>query len=893
MNGKTAADHRVGAKVLLLVAFMVLPPADAAAEQFEGEFFSGEGDAAYLRMLDISRRMFGADAEFQNVAMLYHPGWNGFVEGPTWGAWWIQNSYGPTYCALPFYTEPYVTFLQNAQDLWFDQMGDGKKVWKWRRFKWVVPDGHLCDAAGPGWVIPKQGDGRVDIHDWGIEFTAAGLLMQAELLLIGRDRDAIGRYLPRLERCANFIETRRDPKNNLFLAGAAGNLLAPSYAGYKKPDGTYGKAYLTGLSITYIAALDRLVELEKLAGRADKATLYAKHRESARKGLGLLTTDEGYFIKSLDPDGTRHGVFGAKKYGYFETVCNHDAICFRVAGDDQAEKIYAKLASIRGLRPHGLIITNYPSLDDMYVKPAGWLWKHGTWVNGGHWTTCEARMIMAYYRVGRYADAGRAMGQILKFARAWRMDNPLVNFGAAVYQPNQPINLCYDTLGAPAAMVRGLFEYIYRADALTLVPHVPAGITRLEQHFPIRFGRKRLYLATVGSGPVTGVTVNSKPWRSFDAKSVLLPYDKTPDDAIIQIALGGAKPGAFRPRKVGFDKGEPIKSPGPIDQKLWGPAQAGNMTPNELPLRIGADSQGTSCFPGQIAQPMVFGRALNGEEIASLAAGKGEKLAKDTDLVGAWSFGGAKVGEFPAAAGVSAGKAVGKVEIVDTPHGKALRLAGEGYVNVPHCDALNLPRACTMSAWIRPGRLPAIGARIIDKTTVGTSDGYLLDTYPGRSLRLICQRGVVTFKARLLSGKWTHVAGTVDASGAMVLYVNGKRVATGTPKASTMLGLEAVRRKVVALAAFHGRCVSAGLAGSYEAAHARLGARTLAALVRRLELLAAGKLKPLPGRSHLAALKCYVDTAGKLHDGLAKTINSYKTSTDPHKKRVHELWTAK
>ena len=867
----------MGAKVLLLVALMALPVADAAAERFEGEFFSGEGDAAYLRILDISRRMFSADAEFQNAAMLYHPGWNGFVEGPTWGAWWVQNSYGTTYCALPFYTEPYVTFLQNAQDLWFDQIGDGKKVWRWRRYKWLVPDGHLCDAAAPGMVIPKQGDGRVDIHDWGIEFTAAGLLMQAELLLIGRDRDAVGRYLPRLERCASFIETRREAKNNLFLAGAAGNLLAPSYAGYKKPDGTYGKAYLAGLSITYIAALDRLVELEKFAGRADKAALYTKRRESARKGLKLLTTDEGCFIKSLDPDGTRHGVFGARKYGYFEAVCNHDAICFRVAGDEQAAKIYARLASIRGLRPHGLIITNYPSLDDMYVKPDGWLWKFGTWVNGGHWTTCEARMIMAYYRLGRHGDARRAMEEILKFAGAWRMDNPLVNFGAAVYQPNRPINLCYDTLGAPAAMVRGLLEYIYRADALTLVPHIPAGITRLEQHFPIRFGRKRLYLATAGSGPVTGVTVNSKPWKSFDAKSVLLPYDKTPDQAVIQIALGGAKPGAFRPRKVGFDKGEPVKPPKPIDLELWKRAHAASMTANKLPLRIGADSQGTSCFPGQIAQPMVFARTLSGEEIASLAAGKTAKLAGDAAL-----------------AGVTAGKAVGKVEIVDTPHGKALQLAGEGYVNVPHCDALNLTEACTVSAWIRPGKLPAIGARIIDKTTVGTSDGYLLDTYPGRSLRLICQRGAVGFKARLPSGRWTHVAGTVDASGSMALYVNGKRVATATPeKVPTMPGLEGVRHKVAVLAAFHGRCVSAGLGGSYHAAHARLGVRTLGALARRLELLSAGKLKPLPGRSHLAAMKCYVDTAGKLHDGLAKTINSYKDSKDPRKKRVHELWTAK
>ena len=97
------------------------------------------------------------------------------------------------------------------------------------------------------------------------------------------------------------------------------------------------------------------------------------------------------------------------------------------------------------------------------------------------------------------------------------MDNPLVDFGSDVYQPNEPINCVYDTWGVPAAMIRGLFEYLYQADGLTILPHIPPGITRLEQRFPIRFGQKRLYLATGGSGPVTGVTVNGQPWKEFDA----------------------------------------------------------------------------------------------------------------------------------------------------------------------------------------------------------------------------------------------------------------------------------------------------------------------------------------------------------------------------------------
>jgi len=520
---------------LLLTGFTTT---NAASERFEGKFFHGEGDVEYLKLLDIARRMFDPDPEFQNVPMLYKPDWNGLVEGPTWNAWWIQNSYGPTYCALPFYQEPILTFLQNSHDLWFDQMGDGKRA---GFHDWVAPDGSLCDAASPGWVHYKQGDGRIDIHDWGMEFTGAGLLMQAEMLLISRDPEAIDHYLPKLERCANFIETRRDPSKNLFLAGPAANLLAPSYAGFKRPDGTYEKAYLTGLSITYIAALDRLIELEKLAGNTDKVALYSDRRDLARKGLPLVTTDEGYFIKSLDPDGARHGVYGAEKYGYFEASPNHDAIAFRVVDDAQAQKIYRKIASIPGLRRHDIIIANEPGLDDMYDPGKSWLWKHGTWVNGGHWSTCEARMIMGYYRVGAYDDARRSMQHILTFARQFRMDNPLVEFGAKVYQPKEPINLCYDTFGPPAALVRGLFEYLYKADGLTILPHIPPGITRLEQRFPIRFGTKQLYLATVGTGPVTSVRVNGETWPKFDAKSVFFHNDDTPDKAFVRIALGDAK----------------------------------------------------------------------------------------------------------------------------------------------------------------------------------------------------------------------------------------------------------------------------------------------------------------------------------------------------------------
>jgi hypothetical protein len=843
---------------------------------FEGTYYRGEGDVGYLRLLDVSARVLHPDPEFQDLGMLYSPAWNGFVEGPTWGAWWIQNSYGPSYCLMPFLSEPHTTFLQNAQDLWFTQMGDGQRA---GMRDWVAPDGCLCDAAAPNWIVYKQGDGRVDIHDWGLEFTAAGVVLQAELLLIGRDREAIGRYLPKLERCAAFLESRRDPTLNLYRAGPAGNLLAPSYAGAKQADGTYGRAYLSGLSITTIAALDRLIELEKLMGRDEQAALYTRQRDLARSGLKHITTDEGYFIKSLDPDGTRHGVYGAAQYGYFEAVCNHDAIAFRVADEAQSQAIYAKIASLPGLRPHGVIITNYPSLDDMYETPAG-LWGFGTWVNGGHWTTCEARAILAYYRLGKHEDARRSMEHLLGFFRTFRTDNPLVEFGATPYQPKEPINCVYDTWGAPAAMLRGLFEYLYTAEGLTLVPHLPPGLASLDQRFPIRLGDKRIYLSTRGQGAITAVTVNGAAWSRFEAATVSLPADAMPAEAHIVIGLGGAKPEPAAVPPVS----RPAAAPSAEDP-FWTvrgflPVDCGNVRP----LRIGADSNGEHCFLGLLRRVRVFALELTAEELAVLArdvaaepaAGRGPLLDYVLEAAAEGIIANRASSDFPA-------KVVGAVTFEEASVGTAARGTGTGYFEVDFDPRLNLPGPYSIDAWLRPEEFPEAGVRIVDKVTAGVDDGYLLDTFPGNSLRLITEMGHAAYAARLAPGQWVHVAATFDPDGELRLYLNGQRLAATAAAAKP-------RPTWAGVGQFHARLCEAGLAESYEAGHARLIIDYLEAIHARRRLKAEGRLALLPPASQQAADKSYLEAAERLVQGLAATLHAYQASDAPGKARLGALW---
>lgn len=149
-------------------------------------------------------------------------------------------------------------------------------------------------------------------------------------------------------------------------------------------------------------------------------------------------------------------------------------------------------------------------------------------------------MILAYSRLGKYDDIRRSVKQIMTFARQFRMDNPLVDFGAKVYQPDQPINLCYDTLGPQAAMIRGLFEYLYDANGMTLVPHIPLTVEKYEQAFPIRLGDKKIFLSTSGSGEIKTVFVNGESWTLFDEHTITLPYERVPAQANIFIALGKA-----------------------------------------------------------------------------------------------------------------------------------------------------------------------------------------------------------------------------------------------------------------------------------------------------------------------------------------------------------------
>jgi alpha-L-fucosidase 2 len=116
----------------------------------------------------------------------------------------------------------------------------------------------------------------------------------------------------------------------------------------------------------------------------------------------------------------------------------------------------------------------------------------------------------------------------------------------------------------------------------------------------------------------------------------------------------------------------------------------------------------------------------------------------------------------------------------DPAGAEGLRLDGRAAIyEVPAQKALDLTDEVTLEAWVKAGKMGRAGGRILDKSVPGTSDAYMLDTYPGNSLRFVNAKGACTYDAKLPADRWTHVVAVYSApKQIMKLYVNGTEVAS-------------------------------------------------------------------------------------------------------------------
>ncbi|MFZ2657488.1 MAG: DUF5703 domain-containing protein, partial [Victivallales bacterium] len=168
------------------------------------------------------------------------------------------------------------------------------------------------------------------------------------------------------------------------------------------------------------------------------------------------------------------------------------------------------------------------------------------------------------------------------------------------------------------------------------------------------------------------------------------------------------------------------------------PATISLLSANGHNVKFGMDQDGGNKFLGKIGRASVITKNLSDEEIRNLfKTGKDEKASTTKDFI----YSG-------------------------TP---------ELYQEIQNTDGLNDKNGLTLEAWIIPGKLPGGGARIIDKTTPGTDNGFLLDTCPGNSLRLLTKAGTLNVKNVLPADTWSHVAAVINSrEGKIKLYLNGE-----------------------------------------------------------------------------------------------------------------------
>ncbi len=162
------------------------------------------------------------------LSMLYQPKWNGSSRGRV-GSWWIQNSYGTTYSNLPFLRSR-CYFPAKLARLWFDQMATAN-AWErhafdgWRRTVAYATRRARLDRLQAG----RWTDG---IHDWGLELRRRDCSSE-RVPLSPRLRSS-----PSICRSSSAVPFHRvaPGSHEQFVSrGPAGNLLAPSYAGWRKP----------------------------------------------------------------------------------------------------------------------------------------------------------------------------------------------------------------------------------------------------------------------------------------------------------------------------------------------------------------------------------------------------------------------------------------------------------------------------------------------------------------------------------------------------------------------------------------------------------------------------------------------------------------------------------
>jgi hypothetical protein len=154
------------------------------------------------------------------------------------------------------------------------------------------------------------------------------------------------------------------------------------------------------------------------------------------------------------------------------------------------------------------------------------------------------------------------------------------------------------------------------------------------------------------------------------------------------------------------------------------------------PVRLGKCSDGRNLFRGQIGRATMFRGTLEPDVIKKLAAGNRSEKLTGENVVNC---------------------------LLNPKVGDTLPTKPDDFAD-----------AVSFEAWIQPAKGEA--GRIFNNLTAGHRDGFLIDCFPGQSLRVIVGPRQDDFLDVLQADVWQHIAVVMGTKGQLDVYLKGKKL---------------------------------------------------------------------------------------------------------------------
>jgi hypothetical protein len=227
---------------------------------------------------------------------------------------------------------------------------------------------------------------------------------------------------------------------------------------------------------------------------------------------------------------------------------------------------------------------------------------------------------------------------------------------------------------------------------------------------------------------------------------------------------------------------------------MWCNTSASNGKPRKGERRVSMKR----LIPKVLAYLMVLSLAVVLVCVESLAAGGKGNVGQLGKQIYVWHFDEGHGKETKDATAGLVGTIEGDVKWAEGISGKCLEFSGEvgsaQYVEIAHCDEIDIDEQITMAAWLYPDSLPTGGQE--NKFTVFFKLAYYMQLEPGdgKASKIAYYfydanpPGYHLSDGTVNAGEWTHIAVVWDGKEAS-FYINGKKdssiAQTGTGRSNT------------------------------------------------------------------------------------------------------------